>query len=341
MKAHWALTVLVFLPAVVIPQEQRSVLRFSTRATASAGNGRLTVVSQDHIWAGLNLTEDGGVTWFQRVPPSDEPDFNPPPARWSTHFVDDKRGWVGGATRVWATTDSGHTWSPAFPGHLLEMTFSGFRGWMAVGEREGHLVRNVVSTDAGLSWQQCGKEWNRRVVAPGPWGGVSFVEGGRGWLIVAQYDEHDRSGRRGVATTADGGCTWKVIWWNPQGDNLATIQFVDSRHGWLASSGYERLLETSDGGVHWRTVAPPYREVAREFYYENVYMMAPGRGWVFGNPGGLLPDTESGIFFTTDGGRHWQSLSIVDICENRGLARDLPWSWGKGFLVRASLAQKK
>jgi len=337
MKARWVLTVLAL--AGVSLQAQQSILRFSTRATARAGTGQVTVVSQDHIWVGLNLTEDGGRTWFQRVPPPDEPDFNPPPSRWSTHFVDNKRGWVGGANRVWATTDSGHTWSPAFSGRMLAIAFSGPRGWMAVRENQQHHVRNLVSTDAGLSWQQCGKDWNPRVVAPGPWDVVSFVEGGRGWLIVARYDADERSGRRGVATTTDGGCTWKVIWWNREGDNLATIQFVDSRHGWLASSGYDRLLETSDGGVHWKTVASPYREIAGEFSYDSVYMTAAGHGWALGNPGGLLPDTESGIFFTADGGIHWQSLSKMDIRENRGLARDLPSSWGDGFLVKAYIAQ--
>jgi len=126
----------------------------------------------------------------------------------------------------------------------------------------------------------------------------------------------------GIARTADGGCTWKVLWRNTRGkgENLTELQFVDQNFGWLTAS-YERLQKTTDGGLHWNPVVLP------EGFgmLESAYLASRTSGWIAGA-------TAQGpaVYQTADGGRHWRKVPESELRQGRGV----PPAWGYAFLLK-------
>jgi len=306
---------------------QRRAVVFSSRAVERPDPARhVSVIDGRHVWVGLAYSADGGASWTARVPPAEGAgeffDY--------THFVTASRGWLTGTDAVWSTADKGITWSRLFAGQIRALGFDRRRtgaGWMAVGD--DHTVRNYVTRDLGQTWSRCGSEWQTGTVAP--FGSVSLFDDKKGWITVARFDPQARPLMQGVARTEDGGCTWKVAWWDTSksGENWGPIYFVDTSFGWLLSATYARVLKTSDGGLGWEEVGLP----ADRYQVQSGYPVDRTHGWILGNFTGQ-PDNASGILFTPDGGNHWQSVSKADLHNDSGLARQIPLYWGDGFLMK-------
>lgn len=90
----------------------------------------------------------------------------------------------------------------------------------------------------------------------------------------------------------------------PAGVSLFRVAFADVRHGWILDGWGNRVLATTDGGLHWRVSykAPP-----------GVYLrdIAP-----LGAKGclavGYGEHPQNGfVVRTTDGARHWSSITSV------------------------------
>lgn len=286
------------------------------------------MIDAQRVWVGLSRTADGGSTWTARVPPAEGVgEFFDLSAR----FITESRGWVSGADGVWGTSDKGLTWRKLFSGHIHALGFDRPRtaaGWMAVGG--DRVVRNYVTRDFGQTWSRCGREWDMQTV--GPFGSVSLVDEKNGFSTVAKFNAQALPLMQGVAQTEDGGCTWRVVWWDTSksGENWGPIYFVDASFGWLLNATYARLLKTSDGGLHWSEVPLP----ASRYQVHSGYLVDRTQGWILGNFTGQ-PDSASGIFFTPDGGNHWQSVSKADLHSDSGLARHIPLYWGDGFLMKS------
>ncbi len=205
------------------------------------------------------------------------------------------------------------------------MVFVNETGYMAAGD--GYSVQNYITADRGQSWTQCGAPWRLSELAP--ISAVWFLGPRKGWITVADYDERELPITGGVARTTDGGCTWKTLWRDAEGEgeHLAKIQFIDDSYGWLTAS-YSRLLETHDGGVHWKPVAIPKKWMN----LEGSYLVDRSRGWIIGSAADGLA-----LYYTSDGGKHWTSVSQADFLARGGLAREIPPLWGHAFLARIRL----
>jgi photosystem II stability/assembly factor-like uncharacterized protein len=329
-----AFSVVVFAGALAVlgsPQVSAShaVVQFLSRLVSAPQDGNVSAVDSEHIWVGLSATADGGLSWSERAPsPEDADKFLafPSPAQ-PAYFVSPTRGWLSGTDAVWTTTDGGLSWSRLLNGHIYALGFlAKHDGWMGAGTRG--RVRNYISRDFGRTWSQCGDVW--RLTSVAPLNSVYLLDERNGWATVARYDATERPVQSGIAHTDDGGCAWKVLWWNQDRDQnlLGGLQFVDQEFGWLWAAGHGLLRETSDGGLTWSNLPLP----TTDFGIRSAHLLDRNHGWLIGySPGSNGP----GLFFTMDGGRLWHEVPQSDLRVNRGEARVLPSDWGDGVLLRS------
>lgn len=319
------IAVIVLLAIILAPRPGPAMasdaIRFLSERSKTPDTGVVSVIDARRIWVGLTYTADGGGSWIAWRPPttaSADFDLGAPPTGALTWFITPERGWLTGTRSVWMTDNGGRAWRRQVPGHIHGLAFVGNSGWLSAGD--GHIVQNYRTDDSGQNWQSCGSPWEKSKAAPR--GYSSFIDPKTGWIIIASYDERELPSDMGVARTKDGGCSWEVSWRDRDRiADLAAIQFVDRSFGWLLESR-GRLLETTDGGLHWRAVTVP-----ATLFLEGAYLVSRTRGWIVGSP-----DPNSGLYYTDDGGRHWHAVSREDVRENVGMAREVPVNWGPGFL---------
>jgi photosystem II stability/assembly factor-like uncharacterized protein/tetratricopeptide (TPR) repeat protein len=130
---------------------------------------------------------------------------------------------------------------------------------------------------------------------------VCFVDGANGWAV----GDHGA-----IWHTTDGGQRWLP---RQSGTNapLYSIDMIDGERGWAVGGivhPYLRhttavMLSTGDGGQTWT----PFRH-GQLPALKRVRLFDERRGWAFGDSSPLYP---SGVFTTTDGGRHWGGVSGV------------------------------
>ncbi len=328
-------------PSVRASRAREEDVEFRKETARPPIDGIVSLIDQSHIWVGLSYTADGGASWTARIPPEDEAgSFNieVPSELQTAFFASQSRGWLSGLDSVWSTADGGLTWSRLLSNvhiHALGFTRSRVSGWMAVGENEH--VWNYITRDSGHNWSKCGNEWQLGTEAP--LSSISLLDDATAWATVARYDEFERPTLRGVARSADGGCTWKVIWWEPnpsEQDNLGEIQFANRNLGWLMAGGHGRLRQTKDGGLTWRNISLP----AAEFHTRSGVVVDPTHGWILGWFKGMK-DVDSGIFFTEDAGAHWRSVLRTDLALRRGSAQNIPHDWPAGVLEAKLATHRK
>ncbi|MCP4643646.1 MAG: hypothetical protein GY851_24575, partial [bacterium] len=100
----------------------------------------------------------------------------------------------------------------------------------------------------------------------------------------------------------DAGSTWATSFVSTR---LASIYFVDARHGW-AVGGAGKLSRTSDGGDNWiHTVLPTDEDFYAVHFVDQRIGWAAGGYVGHGLYGHGFPDGIS-IWSTTDGGASWR-----------------------------------
>ena len=80
---------------------------------------------------------------------------------------------------------------------------------------------------------------------------------------------------------------------------LSTVDFKDMQHGWLTDG--TTLYATSDGGQHWRKMAPGsnFKRVTQLDFVSST------EGWAIGGQGKGAPF----LLKTMDGGQTWTPLT--------------------------------
>ena len=150
------------------------------------------------------------------------------------------------------------------------------------GGREDDPAVILRSEDAGASWNRVEVGVQARLYA------VHFPTSLVGYAV----------GLRGtVLKTTDGGKTWALknsetkVW-------LATVFFLTVDRGFVAGS--DEVLETADGGEHWRSLRDELPELPRDTWIRDLTFVNPNTGFLVGD-GGLALKTD-------DGGATWISL---------------------------------
>ena len=160
------------------------------------------------------------------------------------------------------------------------------------------------------------------------------------------YEFYAAAATGGLWKTTDNGVTWKVVFENQAVNSIGSVT-VDQRHPqtvWVGtgeatnrqSSGWgDGVYKSTDGGATWanmglRNTARIARIVVDPTNSDVVYVASPGHLWG--------PNSERGLFKTTDGGRTWTPILTRD--DNTGVV-DVAIDPGDPKTVYAALYQHR
>ena len=155
-------------------------------------------------------------------------------------FASAQTGWMllsSGGTYISNTADSGKTWSKPV---LIDTRNLGGLRVSAGGQVAVYSVPGAyISSDNGVTWKE--------VPASVYLYDVSFVSPS---LIYGLTGD-------GLEKSTDGGVTWSYVSnFTASFSNVTRIFFEDDQHG--LAYGEQRLYETVDGGITWKTLLFPY-----------------------------------------------------------------------------------
>jgi photosystem II stability/assembly factor-like uncharacterized protein len=244
-------------------------------------------------------------------------------------FVDPDTGWYGNsAGKLFNTTDGGRNWTKIFeqPGTFIRAlgfidAKTGFLGNVGTdyypGVTDPHPLYST--DDGGVSWA--------KVATPG----IEMVKGICGIDIlhrkaIFQGEMIDRpvihaAGRVGgtaaVMRSVDGGASWSVQDLSAQAGMILDVKFLTPMTGFLCTTtnadleqGKAQILRTLDGGKTWAAVYQSSLGLTNSWKmnwpsarvgYASIQNYAP-------EPAGV----RRVIIKTTDGGRNWREMFVVD-----------------------------
>lgn len=164
-------------------------------------------------------------------------------------------------------------------------------GGVAAAHVRGHRSGAVEHSSAALSGR-------RGVGEVGSAGGVTWAISGHGFWLTTSGGRTWRQARLpGLARGGVAGSRTDPI------ANIADVQFVDRRHGWVTTTGRSRVYRTTDGGRTWHVSIPTGCATACEG--GSIDFFDARRGYA-------LVETRARdhrLFRTEDGGRTWQLVS--------------------------------
>jgi len=117
-----------------------------------------------------------------------------------------------------------------------------------------------------------------------------------GWALVSRPMD------TAVFKTVDGGKHWRLSS-RLEGNVGATIQFLDTTHGFVVTGAPNRLYRTTDGGAHWAVLMMP------EDRAYGIRFSDRRRGSSLVPPTALHPATA--LYTTDDGGETWRMLPAL------------------------------
>jgi photosystem II stability/assembly factor-like uncharacterized protein len=241
--------------------------------------------------------------------------------------ADEDHVWIVGASRVFASTDGGETWTQQAPSEG-----SYFRAGTAVSDQiafAGSLTPTRVlwqTTHGGENWADIAD----RIVGPqvlgicGMWAPSSSVIYG-----VGRYDGTPR-----LVKTTDGGANWTSHAMDAYAATLIDVMFVDELHGFtvggtdlIGGVGGAIVLETTDGGATWteRHVSAGTGEWGWKITFPSASV-----GYVSVEN---LTGGDARILKTTDAGQTWADIVISGHATLQGigfLTESVGWVSGRG-----------
>ncbi|MDA8345112.1 MAG: hypothetical protein M0Z66_06475 [Thermaerobacter sp.] len=278
-------------------------------------DGYVAVADSMDMQPSLRVTHDGGASWSTLPLPYGEWD---PIAPGAMDFTSAVTGWLlcpgtapqasqsGGqsqAKALYTTTDGGQHWSlvsksatQAGPGSLPEAGYIGSLYFTSA--QTGY----VGLSGAGVyGTRDGGKTWSRLFPKDTPDGHTSevgFLPGGFGWMLGGSGPQ--------LKVTADGGKQWHTVFgppppvpsggiWRSSGGHLLATALV---------AGGSALIQSSDEGAHWTTVAALSNSWPFSFdVLPNGELVSNGRPTM----------TSGSVRESIDLGQHWSHVASLPI----------------------------
>ncbi len=245
-------------------------------------------------------TADGGATWQRQAERRESgPDYR------EVTMLNENEGWVASRGELLYTSNGGQSWRPA--------TFTGISNSLGSGAVVGpirfQLYVPAGNTSPSLARTEDGGNAWIPVARSVPFGNnpsrVHFVDAQRGWmtgvtqLVPPAY---------GLATTEDGGATWRVI--DQRANSSGGVQFVNPMTGWVLGEDGTTILATTNGGASWER---QFTNFERNQPLTDMHFVNEPVGHVLsstsGNPCGSGDCLK--VIRTVDGGNTWGLLGSV------------------------------
>jgi len=297
----------------------------------SAPSARVVWVS-GHAAAVLRSI-DGGATWERLTVPGaaeDSLQFRDVQA-FDAHTAYLLSAGPGALSRIYKTTDGGHTWQRQFTNADATAFYDCFAFWDAergIAFSDAVAGRTMVRTtdDGGASWPlvpaaslPMAQKGEGAFAASGTC--VVTLEPAHAWIGTGAADTAR------VLRTTDRGRTWSVSVVPVAGGataGLAAVAFRDTLHGTAlggdvadSKSRLANVALTEDGGLTWRRGASPTFAGA-------VY----GAASVPGRPGWLIAVGPRGLDYSMDDGRSWTGLDTLAYWSVGFGSSDVGWAVG-------------
>jgi photosystem II stability/assembly factor-like uncharacterized protein len=309
---------LVLLPATQV------VVRTSQDSGTAALLIAVSAVNDTVVWiAGGNRTfvrtTDGGATWHAgQVPIPDAPrlQFR------DVHAVDANTAYLlsigsGTDSRIFKTTDAGHTWTQQYVNRDSAAFYDCFDFWderrgLVIGDEVGGEIMMLETRDGGATWARL----RSPSLPPAIRGEGSFASSGT--CLVTRPGGHAwvSTTKSRVLHTSDYGATWSVSTVPvsvADTTGVPSVSFRDDFNG-MAFGGFGArasdtlVAVTNDGGATW-----------------TVRTRTPMRGGLWGGayvPGTATPTAVAvgitGAAWSRDDGRTWMPIDTLNY-------------WGIGF----------
>jgi photosystem II stability/assembly factor-like uncharacterized protein len=249
----------------------------------------------------------------------------------SLQMIDTMTGWALSESAVLRTTDGGIHWKNVSPPNttLTRNTVAEFctasMVWVAIPQAQATSTQILHTTDSGTTWQQT------TIQAAFP-RQFSFIDSQHGWLLAGWRQTGGAAEAVSVFRTTDGGKSWPKVadalfadttppGHLPYGGQKSGMRFLDASTGWVTGTVFVPSLTwlyiTHDGGSSWyqqSLLKPPGVSSAQ------LSIISPT---FFSTTEGILPVIFSDIttdrriaadiYVTHDGGKTWQSTSLLPI----------------------------
>ncbi len=246
-------------------------------------------------------------------------------------------GWgINAKQQVLRTTTGGQSWTVVSPAHpnatLLDTSFTSSHHAVVVGAAH-HRGQWIVwaTTNAGHTWHTTFLPMPKDGQSSGATVQVSWYSTQRGWLMLP-VNMLNKPAQDRLYRTTNGGMTWQLMSGNlPYRDNAGVV-FSSSEVGWLPlhtdsiGPNHPILATTVNGGTTWQAVTLPHPPLLapRSPNPKEDYSPHPVGFPVFAtsqlgallttygalNPNGTLKPKYPVVYFTTDGGSHWQWIVL-------------------------------
>lgn len=283
--------------------------------------------------AAVLRTRDGGVSWERLVVPgaaADSLEFR------DVYAVDADTAYLlaagpGSRSRIYKTTDAGHSWALQFTNRDSSAFYDCFDFWspqrgVAMSDAvQGHLLVRRT-TDGGVHWDLPPAD----SLPPAQKGEGGFAASGT--CIVALAGRFAWIGT-GAADTArvlrsdDSGRTWRAATTPVAAGSfagIASVAFRDTLHGIVLGGKLgspaeftDNVAVTDDGGRTWRLAGRPGFSGA-------VY----GAAIVPGRPGSIVAAGPRGLAYSADDGATWATLDTLAYWSVGFASRRLGWAVG-------------
>jgi photosystem II stability/assembly factor-like uncharacterized protein len=245
------------------------------------------------------------------------------------HFIDANRGWyVNGAGKIFATADGGKIWTLQLeqPGTFFRTVGfidadNGFAGNIGIDYFPGVTdTRPLYRTrDGGKTWKVVESLTGEQVkglcaidVLHTP-----YVNAGKLDQRVVIHAGGRVGGPATLLRSLDGGDSWKVIDMTPHTAMILDVKFFDAMNGVVfgasdsdVQTSHARIIRTQDGGATWKVVYESKRPF--EITWKGSF---PTAKVGYATVQSYDPDpasTQRYVVKTTDGGRSWKELPLVN-----------------------------
>jgi len=230
-------------------------------------------------------TTDGGESWSESVSDSTESSAK-------LFFLNDQEGWISLWRSTAHTTDGGTTWewyeSPYWM--YFDMVFTDSQNGWGAGFNDIYHTSDGAQNWTPLNVPLIDTEWARS---------IAVIDANHIWTVTASDGVHITNEH--VLHTSNGGTSWERVSL-PRVSNLNKVVFADAQRGWIC--GEDGLVyQTVDGGTNWVQRCGD-RITDGSVYFNAVSFADRQTGWITASRT-YWSSTDGTIYYSTNGGVDW------------------------------------